>query len=262
MQYDLIPQALHADFDQFLQALTELSQPTPSHCPYCAHKSVRQTRAAPLTFRCKACLKYFNPLTNTPFNRLSPADWLPLILCDRVNRQTYQEIADTLDCDIKKIMRRDKAIKNKMQIDFPNLHQWYCAHNDVAHQFTANTTNDTLAAQHLAFKQKLSELLTTTHAHCLYCHSPKTVKVGQRATFRCDHCRRGFSLLNGTPISNLTHADQWLNYIDLLVAKQSNHAIAEQLGINKNTIASWRRKWCRTMQLWGVESLAIWCKRR
>lgn len=261
MLNDLIPQALHSDFDQFLHELTQLGQHEPTNCPNCQNQTFSQTRAEPLTFRCKACLKYFNPLTHTPFNRLQPVAWLTSILCERVNRKTYQAIADTLDCDIKKIMRRDKAIKKQMQLHFPNVYQWYCAHNDVAGQFAANPINDTLSAQHQAFKQKLNEILATTHSPCLYCHSPHTVKVGQRATFRCDRCRRGFSLLHDTPIMRLPHADLWLTYIDLLVAKQSNYAIASQLGMNSGTIGTWRRRWCYTMQLWGFEGLAIWCQR-
>ena len=35
MQNDLIPQSLHADFNQFLNELTQLGQQTQTHCPYC-----------------------------------------------------------------------------------------------------------------------------------------------------------------------------------------------------------------------------------
>ena len=71
-------------------------------------------RSEPLTFRCKPRLKYFNSLNNTPFNRLQPFTWLPIILSDRVNRETHQKIAEKLDIDIKKIMLHDKAFKKRM----------------------------------------------------------------------------------------------------------------------------------------------------
>lgn len=262
MQYDLIPPALHRDINQLLQELTQFAERVPSHCSYCGNHALTQTRTKPLTLRCKACLKYFNPLTHTPFNRLQPIAWLPMILAERIKRQSYQVIAERLECDIKQIMRRDKALKQRMQLAFPDLYPWYCAHNDVAKQFTANPINDALSAQHRAFKQQLSEILSTTHSPCRYCHSSHTVNVGQRATFRCNHCRRGFSLLHDTPILRLPHADQWLTYLDLLVAKQSNREIAEQLGMNRSTLGAWRHKWCHTMQLWGFASLALWCKRQ
>ncbi|MDF7666767.1 hypothetical protein PT273_02715 [Orbaceae bacterium ESL0727] len=262
MQNDFIPQVLQVDFERFLAELEQLDQQVPIHCPYCENDSFIKARKAPLSLRCKGCLKYFNSLTGTPFNRLQPVAWLPIILCERVNRKTYYEIADTLGCDIKKIMRRDKAIKQQMQIDFPDLYQWYCAHNDVANQFEANQVSDAIDAQHSAFKQKLSEILATTHSPCWYCDSSNTVKIGERATFRCNHCRRNFSLLQDTPIFQLPRIHHWLAYLDLLVAKNSNRDIAQKLGMNSNTASIWRQKWCATMQLWGFENLAIWCNRR
>lgn len=262
MQNDFIPQELQSDFNQLLQEVEQLGQQIPTHCPYCVSKIISQTRAEQLTFRCKTCFKYFNPLTRTPFNRLLPVHWLTVILHDRVNRETYQDIADKLECDIKKIMRRDKAIKNMIELRFPALYTWYCAHNNIANQFEANSINETISAQYIAFKQKLTDILATTHANCLYCHSNKTVKVSKRASFRCNHCRRGFSLLHDTSILRLPNTNKWLAYIDLLVAKNSNQAIISQLGFNSGTATKWRRSWCATMQQWGFESLAIWCKRR
>lgn len=67
MQNDLIPLALHSDFNRFLNELAQLGYQVPTHGPYCQNQAFSQTRAEPLTFRCKACLKYFNPLTLTPF---------------------------------------------------------------------------------------------------------------------------------------------------------------------------------------------------
>lgn len=262
MSHDFIPPSLLASYEQFLCELEQLDKQLPTNCPHCSSKIFSQTRAEPLTFRCKACAKYFNPLTGTVFNRLQPVDWLATILNDRVNRETYQDIADKLACDIKKIMRRDKAIKIQMQLHFPELYQWYCAHNDVAKQFESNHVNETISAQHLAFKQKITQILITTKTDCLYCHSNKTVKIGDRVAFRCNSYRRGFNLLQGTPIWRLYHAEKWLTYLDLLVAKNSDQAIIRQLNFNAGTAKKWRRTWCETMQMWDFKSLAIWCKRR
>lgn len=58
MQNDLIPQTLHSDFNQFLHELTQLGHQVPTHYLNCQNQIFSQTRAMPLTFRCKSCLKY------------------------------------------------------------------------------------------------------------------------------------------------------------------------------------------------------------
>lgn len=261
IQYDLVPQPLHPPLNQFLHELEQLSEQLPTHCPHCTNNIFSQTRADPLTYRCRSCLKYFNPLTGTPFNRLTPASWLTTILTARVNRETYQAIAEYLDCSIKQVTRRDKAIMRMMQSRFPALHLWYQAHNDVAKQYQPNTLPDQLTAQHLALKQKITVLLEGAQAGCLHYHSFNTVRIGHRTAFRCKDCRRSFNLLSHTPLNRLRHADKWLMFIDLLVAKKSNRAIAEQLGLNSGTMGDWRRKWYFTLQQWDFNGLATWCRR-
>ncbi|MDF7670672.1 hypothetical protein PT276_05595 [Orbaceae bacterium ESL0721] len=262
MQSDLIPQRLQADYYQFLHHLKQLGGQAAGSCPHCKSRLFSQIRTEPLTFRCKSCLKYFNPLTGTQFNRLQPVAWLPVILSKRVDRKSYQTIADRLDCDIKKIMRRDKAIKAQMQLISPDLYNWYCNHNNADKQFDLSTINNTILVEQNVFNHKLNEILNTINPPCRYCKSVKTVKVGQCASFRCNQCRRGFSLLHGTPILRLPRVDLWFNFVDQLVAQKSNGAIANDLGMNRNTIRSWRRRWCDTMQLWGFSGLSLWCKQQ
>lgn len=261
MQHDLIPQTLQRPCQQFLLELEQLAEQVPNQCPYCASQHLSQTRAEPLTFRCKGCLKYFNRLTATPFNRLNPVSWLATIFIGRVNRESYQGIAYQLGCDLKMVIRRDRAIMTQMQIRNPSLYHWYRAHNDINKQYQLNELPELLVPQHLALKQKVSELLTCTQANCLHCQSTDTVRVGQRTAFRCRRCLRSFNLLSGTPLNRLRDADKWLPFIDLLVTKQSNLAIAMELGLNNNTIGRWRRKWNFTMQQWGFAGLAAWCQR-
>ncbi|WP_392553274.1 hypothetical protein RHO14_05290 [Orbus wheelerorum] len=262
MQNDLVPQALRASFNQFLRYLEQLDTEQPAKCPYCKHKVFSQTRAMPLTFRCRKCAKYFNPLTKTPFNRLQPVRWLAVIFIGRVNLFTYQRLADELDCSVKMVTHRDRAVMHQMQTRFPQLYQWYFTHNDMVKNAPVSDLPKAVNTQHLAFKQKITKLLMTSKAKCLYCNSKNTTKISERTAFYCRDCRRSFNLLAGTPISRLRSADKWLEFIDLLVTKHDQNTIANKLGFDTGTVGNWRRVWCAMMRQWDFDHLATWCQRR
>jgi len=262
MHNDFVPQALQKPFKLFLHYLGRLDTKLPTKCPYCASKTFSQTRAVPLTYRCKSCAKYFNPLTKTRFNRMQPASWLATILLARANLATYQAIADDLECSVKMVTLRDRAIMRQMKIRNPLLHQWYVSHNDAVKPCDISDLPVELSAQHVALKQKITYFLTTTQATCLHCDSSNTTKVGLRTAFRCRECRLSFNLLDQTPISHLRDVDKWFSFIDLLVAKNDQNTIANKLGIDTGTVGNWRRMWCATMRLWGFDSLATWCQRK
>lgn len=262
MQSDFIPAAIQPSFAEFLNYLQRLGYQRPLYCPRCTSEKFNQTRAMPLTFRCKNCYQYFNPLTNTPFNRLIPTNWFAIILLARVNFATYQALANDLDCSIKMITNRDKAIISAMQGFNAALYEWYIIHTKGMKPSENNHLPPVLSDQHFALKHRITTTLSTTTASCPYCDSTSTVKQGQRTAFRCRVCRRSFNLLANTPISHLRNADKWLSFIDLLVAKNKQAMIANQLDFDLGTVDNWRRKWCATMHQWQLTSLAIWCQRK
>lgn len=262
MQSDFIPAAIQPSFAEFLNYLQQLDCQRPLYCPRCTSEKFNQTRAMPLTFHCENCYQYFNPLTNTPFNRLIPTNWFAIILLARVNFTTYQAIADDFDCSIKIITNRDKAIISAMQYFNPELYEWYIIHTRKTKTSENNRLTPVLSDQHFALKQRIITTLSTTTANCLHCDSANTVKQGQRTAFHCRACRRSFNLLASTPISRLRNADKWLRFIDLLVAQNKQATIANQLDFDLGTVGNWRRKWCATMHQWQLTSLAIWCQRK
>lgn len=261
MQNDLVPQKLRISLNQFLQYIENLDKQPMTNCPCCSSNQIKLIRNTPLTYRCKSCTKYFNHLTGTPFNRLTPISWFSEIVKARINRQSYTAIADTLGCSVKMITARDKAIIKTMQKSSPALYQWYLNHNDSAKQYALHDLPKIVRLEHSALKKKLSSILSATKAPCIYCNTRDTIKISTRTAFRCNKCRTSFNLLVGTRISRLRDAEKWLDFIDMLVEKQTLPIIAEKLDFDIGTITNWRRIWCTTMLQWGFDSLAKWCQR-
>lgn len=252
---DLVPDKLKIQFDTFWHQLNNLNNPTIAKCPYCNSEQFMKTRANPLTFRCKLCHKYFNPLTHTPFNRLPPIELISTIFAQRVARNSYQTIADNVACSVRQIRQRDRAIKQYMQA-YPDLLTWYSLDDKqlIASELVKHQ-------QHTCIN-KIKNLLTIKQIDCQFCGIGQAVKINQRTGFRCKKCHKSFNLLSDTPLNKMPHADKWIDFINLLVAHKTNIEIAEQLQLNQNTIGYWRVCWCIMMKRWHLDALSAWCKKK
>lgn len=258
MFYDFVPEILQNDFDSLLNDLSYLPEQENENCPFCHEVNFYKVRQKPLIFRCKVCQKYFNPLTLTPFNRLTPSIWWGLILTRRVEKATYHTLAIELNCSIDMVKRRDHAIIIYMQQHYPALYTWYTK----AHPNDSEMLPLVIEEQHKSAINLIHQLLTIEKIHCLYCQSTDTIKIGQRFRFRCKHCKKTFNLLHKTPLNKMPHSDLWLTFIDMLVNNQTNKAITEKLNLSHNTVTKWRRIWCKMMRDWKYEELAIWCDKK
>lgn len=258
MFYDLIPAELQSDFDTLLNDLSYLPEKIEENCPFCHHDSLQKVRQKPLNFRCKGCHKYFNPLTMTPFNRLGPLIWLGMILTRRIEKTTYSTLAFELDCTIEMVKRRDHALIAYMADHYPRFHQWYTKTNLQSN----DVLPELIQKQYDSLVSLIKQLLTIKQVSCLYCDSPNTVRIGNRTGFRCKDCRKTFSLLNRTPINKMPYPEQWITFINLLVANETNLTIAKILNLNSSTVTKWRRVWSEMMQTWGYIELAVWCAKK
>jgi Transposase and inactivated derivatives len=256
MIYELVPTELHDELKAFCHDLENTTLQHIEACPFCGKDSFYLIRSKPInTYRCKACYKYFTVATNTPFNRLTPFNWLELIFTNRIKNKSYLFIAEEiLESSPEKVMRRDHAIIDYLQTHYPLLHKWYINHKQA-------TLTPTLAEQHQTINAKITALLNQQTPICSYCASTDTTKVGSRTCYRCKRCRRSFNLLSDTPLNRLPRPDLWIEFINLLVAKKNNQQIEKKLHLNCNTVSRWRAIWCDMMKKWNCEALAIWCSR-
>lgn len=256
MIYELVPTELHNELRSFLHNLENISFQLIEACPFCGKNSFYLIRSKPTnTYRCKACYKYFTTATNTPFNRLTPFNWLETIFTNRIKNKSYQFIAEKkLDTSLEKVMRRDHAIIDYLQIHYPSLHNWY---TKLKHA----TLTPSLSEQHKIINTKIIALLNAYAPICPYCMSTDTTKIGTRTCYRCKRCRRSFNLLNNTPLNRLPRPELWIEFINLLVEGENNIQIQKKLHLNSNTISHWRHAWCEMMKRWDCEALAIWCSR-
>ena len=254
MIYELIPNELHKELNDFLNDLERIASQHVEFCPFCDKKEFYLIRSKPTTtYRCKACYKYFTAATNTPFNRLTPFNWLETIFVSRIKNYSYQAIANIFDCSTEKIMRRDHAIINYLKLHYLSLYKWY-----INKQQT--TLNPILIEQHNYIKSKINTLLNTQTPPCLHCNSTETVKIGKRTCYRCKRCRHSFNLLSNTKLNRLPKSELWLSFIDLLIDGQDNTQIEKKLKLTNNTVRRWRAVWREMMINWNCEVLSIWCK--
>ncbi|OCG23897.1 hypothetical protein A9G11_04505 [Gilliamella sp. wkB108] len=257
MIYELVPTELHDELNAFRHDLEKMTLQHIETCPFCGENKFYLIRSKPTsTYRCKACYKYFTIATNTPFNRLTPFNWLEIIFINRIENKSYHYIAEKkLDCSLEKIMRRDHAIIEYLHAHYPALYRWYIAHDQ-------SDLTPTLAEQHKVINDKITAILNEKNPSCIHCSSTDTTKVGSRTCYRCKRCRRSFNLLGDTPLNRLPKPELWIEFINLMVAGQNNMQIGKKLNLNSSTISSWRAIWCEMMKIWNCEALAIWCSRR
>ncbi|MWN06392.1 transposase [Gilliamella sp. Pas-s95] len=253
MIYELVPNELHDELKAFHHVLEKIISQHVDVCPFCKNTKFYSIRSQPTkTYRCKDCHKYFTVSTNTPFNRLAPFNWLEVIFTSRIKNISYPNIAKSLEISIEKVMRRERAIINYLQIHYPSLQKWY------THQ-KQTTLIPTLAEQYKTIKEKVTTLLNEQNPICIHCGSNETTKVGSRTCYRCKRCRHSFNTLSNTRLNRMPKPELWLQFIELLVSGANNVQIEKTLNFHNDTIRKWRYIWCKMMKDWHCEALAIWC---
>lgn len=255
MIYELVPSELHNDLNNFLHNLRRITLQRFEACPFCGKSDFYLIRTNPTnTYRCKACNKYSTAATNTPFNRLTPFNWLEIIFTYRIKNKSYQYIAKKLACSLEKVIRRDHAIIQYLKINYTCLYRWYTDNKQAK-------ITTTLEEQHQVMNTKIMALLNEKTPTCLHCGSSETTKVGTRTCYRCKRCRQSFNILGDTQLNKLPRADLWLQFIDLLVSGENNLQIEKKMNFSSNTVRRWRSAWCDMMKNWDCNALAVWCSR-
>ncbi|MCX8711823.1 IS1 family transposase [Gilliamella sp. B2969] len=251
---ELIPLELHEQLNAFRHDLEKITSQHIDACPFCGKNEFYLIRSKPTTtYRCKACYKYFTVAVNTPFSRLTPFNWLEIIFINRIQNQSYNTIANNLGCSVEKVMRRDHAMIDYLKSHYHALYQWYTKKQQ-------SCLNPVLIKQHKVVSEKITALLNVQNPTCIHCGSTDTTKVGSRTCYRCKRCRHSFNILNGTKLNRLPKPELWLQFIDLLVAGETNAQLEKKLKLTDNTIRSWRSTWCTMMKQWNCDALAIWCQ--
>jgi len=80
---------------------------------------------------------------------------------------------------------------------------------------------------------------------CPWCGSDRIGPWGSTGSlprFRCRGCRRTFTRMSGTPVSNLRLRGKWADYAKCLLASKSIRASARECGISIPTAFLWRHR--------------------
>jgi transposase-like protein len=78
---------------------------------------------------------------------------------------------------------------------------------------------------------------------CPRCDMPGATRHGMAnglQRYRCDHCRRTFNALTGTPLAGLRKKEKWLEYAEALNDGVTIEKAAERCGVDPTTAFRWR----------------------
>jgi len=255
MYHHFVPISLHASAQALINQLQALNH-APSQCPHCQHTRFYIINAEAGYYRCKSCHKGFNRSTSTPYHRLAPLAWLPLIAQLRLCGKSYAAIRYKLDyCTSATVKRRVNVIEQQMANSYPALYRWYQGFMEVG-----KTIQPTAVIEEIQqLKDWVNRLLQGDNLTCPYCQSDKIKKVTKtRARYRCQTCWRYFSNLAGSGLEHLSYSQHWLTIIDMLSAGKTIKAISETLNISHSTVTKARRTWLHIIQQQELLVLFEW----
>ncbi len=92
--------------------------------------------------------------------------------------------------------------------------------------------------------QTLEERLEKTN-QCPHCESSSFSRWGQAhqlQRYRCQHCKKTFNALTGSPLAKLRNKEKWLDYAQCLSQNQSIREAAKSCSIDKTTSFRWRHR--------------------
>ncbi len=83
---------------------------------------------------------------------------------------------------------------------------------------------------------------------CPRCTMPRATRHGMvhgLQRYRCNHCRRTFNALTGTPMAGLRKKEKWLEYADALKDGVTIDKAAERCAIHPTTAFRWRHRFLK-----------------
>ncbi|WP_392551430.1 hypothetical protein RHO14_08025 [Orbus wheelerorum] len=255
MYHHFVPISLHLQAEEFINQLKNLGS-KPHACPYCQQTGFYIINAKAGHYQCKNCHKGFNKSTCTPYHRLAPLGWLPLIAEQRLCGKSCTAIRYQLDyCTPSVVKRRVNVIEQQMAKNHPPLYAWY--KEFIAVRKTAQPIAVIEEAQIL--KHWVNSLLQADKVTCPYCQSENVKNIAEnRPRMRCQSCWRYFSGLTGSGLENLGYSEYWLTMIDMFIAGETIKAISERLKISHSTVTKARRTWLGIMRQRGLMVLFEW----
>ena len=87
---------------------------------------------------------------------------------------------------------------------------------------------------------------------CPRCDMPGATRHGMAnglQRYRCDHCRRTFNALTGTPLAGLRKKEKWLEYAEALNEGVTIEKAAERCGVDPTTAFLWRHRFLKAFSV-------------
>lgn len=249
---------LQPDARRLVQWLTYRPFQQPDRCPYCQSQSfrVRECKGQKPSYQCHYCRKNFSQTTGTPFKGTQHAELWGDFARWRFSGLSLKNIARRLNITEYACRYRDCAIMTVMQQEYPTLYVWWQTHQARA----SREMTPEVAAQRAQFHGWLNEVLTCKRAPCPTCgySSRRDGRGGQRPWFFCNPCRRGFSLLAGTPLAGMLYTEIWPSFVDNMINGDSMWQLQPGYHISTGTLHRWRKCFLAMMSTMGLDALVAW----
>ncbi|WP_337264540.1 MULTISPECIES: hypothetical protein [unclassified Serratia (in: enterobacteria)] len=255
-----LPPTLYDEAERLLAYLTDAPFKEPDECPWCQHNSfkVRERAGQKPGYTCFRCRKTFTRTTGTPFsNTQYPELWGDYVRY-RFSGLPLSKIAQKLGITDYACCFRDRIVKGIMQREYPTLYDWWQAHQErISREMTPE-----IEAQRAQFQAWLNTILTCERAACPTCgySSRREGRNRHRPWFFCNPCRKGFSLLTGTPLAGMLYTEIWASFVDHMISGDSMWQLQSQYHIGTGTLHRWRKSFLAMMADMGLDGLVEWAQ--
>lgn len=244
---ELFPHTLATAAQRFIDYLEALPYSRPSQCTWCGGHSFFLWAPAHTkgnirdSFKCNACHRQFNILTDTPLRLLRKHDKWPEWMRLRFSGLAQDEIASLVGISGNSSRYWDRAFHLLMEEQEPTLHDWWSRHQSL----TSTELSPHVAETLIACQQALHELCYAEERPCPTCGEPpqqiKRTKTRCHRFYFCTTCDTSFSNLTDTPFTHLQRIETWPEYLDLLVQGFDDRAMQRHFGFSSSRTGLWRQ---------------------
>lgn len=253
-----LPVELHDQAQGFIRYLHELPNTSPVECPKCGHPRFRLDANLSVRlpfYRCVACNKGFNCLTQNPFKNYGLMHLWWIYGQYLLAGWPTPTIAIAMGISPSTTWRWIKPCRAVMAKEFPALYHWWSARQDR----TNLEPPAHIAIQAQAFLSGLEQLLTTQQAVCSKCGSPHMQRIDERRPdFRCPGCWSTTSLLHGTLLSRLGYPELWLGFVQGLINGESVVDLQRRTGLCGAACKRWQVSFMQMFEQQGYTDLVQW----
>lgn len=256
--YQLFPVALHRQVDEVIDHLTYFPFERPECCVHCGSKSFA-AQPHPLQkipgYRCSHCNRGFNRLTGTLFAHCRHVQLWGEFAKAKFSGWPRQKIMDTFNLSTQAINFRDKVLIKFLKVEYPEVYKWWKPYQYGRRKVILN---DDIKNEIKVLKLWIKQAMSPKQVLCPVCQHMMRRRSKHRPYFCCYRCDTQVNTLTGTPLFKMAFAEQWDDFIKLLIQGKGDLEISKRLAISMSTSNKWRTNILTIIQQQELTKLYDW----